>query len=318
MAFDYYCVDVGTSFCPCSLAETKDCILCSILQGEETCDCNWRGICVYQEYLWKGSTIQNRDDIVVPILSKNIKGKLMTIEIEIPDEELFKSCYRVGTYVFLRSKGYHEYYNVPLCIMNVDKYRQRLVFAISIIGPKTKVLSNASHVVFKGPYQNGFLGLKHILAAKNQKCLIVGKGIGQASIILLAEQLKKQENDIIILLNHGNIGTNIAEQKLLDMGITPKINNCDEKEYIMELEELLNKNTFNLICSAGSDEQHKQILKLVENMETPIPLVISNNHVLCCGEGICGSCIKIVDDKLINLCKIQLDSKKVLGGINNG
>ena len=44
------CIDCGTEFCPCKLAETGECILCSQLQGEHFCDClNWNGVCIYQE-----------------------------------------------------------------------------------------------------------------------------------------------------------------------------------------------------------------------------------------------------------------------------
>ena len=44
------CIDAGSEFCPCHLAESGECILCSQLQGSHFCDClNWKGVCIYQE-----------------------------------------------------------------------------------------------------------------------------------------------------------------------------------------------------------------------------------------------------------------------------
>ncbi|MDU3723748.1 MAG: sulfide/dihydroorotate dehydrogenase-like FAD/NAD-binding protein, partial [Clostridium celatum] len=44
------CIDAGTEYCPCHLAESGECILCSQLQGSHFCDClNWKGVCIYQE-----------------------------------------------------------------------------------------------------------------------------------------------------------------------------------------------------------------------------------------------------------------------------
>lgn len=38
------CIDAGTEFCPCHLAEEGECILCSQLHGKCFCDCvNWKG-----------------------------------------------------------------------------------------------------------------------------------------------------------------------------------------------------------------------------------------------------------------------------------
>mgnify|MGYP000921887947 CR=1 FL=1 len=53
------CIDCGTEYCPCHLAESGECIMCSQLQGECFCDCvNWKGVCVYQELFNNGTDIQ--------------------------------------------------------------------------------------------------------------------------------------------------------------------------------------------------------------------------------------------------------------------
>ena len=45
------CIDVGSENCPCYLALTGDCLICSRLQGKDYCGCNWAGVCVYNEFI---------------------------------------------------------------------------------------------------------------------------------------------------------------------------------------------------------------------------------------------------------------------------
>ena len=43
------CADLGSKYCPCHLAYSKDCIGCNMLNKNEICDCIWQGVCVYNE-----------------------------------------------------------------------------------------------------------------------------------------------------------------------------------------------------------------------------------------------------------------------------
>ena len=43
------CADSGSKYCPCHLAYSKDCIRCNMLNKNETCDCIWQGVCIYNE-----------------------------------------------------------------------------------------------------------------------------------------------------------------------------------------------------------------------------------------------------------------------------
>ena len=42
-----FCADAGGKFCPCHLGKSGDCIKCSLIRGEKTCDCKWQGVCIY-------------------------------------------------------------------------------------------------------------------------------------------------------------------------------------------------------------------------------------------------------------------------------
>lgn len=66
------CIDAGSEYCPCHLAETGDCILCSQLSGKKFCDCiNWKGVCIYQEFIWNGKKAkEERETYLGKIIKK--------------------------------------------------------------------------------------------------------------------------------------------------------------------------------------------------------------------------------------------------------
>ena len=66
------CVDCGSQYCPCHLAYTGDCIKCSLIRGEKTCDCVWQGICVYNEVQHSNEELVNeRKEYSCDILEKS-------------------------------------------------------------------------------------------------------------------------------------------------------------------------------------------------------------------------------------------------------
>ena len=68
---DNKCVDVGTVNCPCALAATGDCLICSRLAGSDKCDCSWSGVCVYNEFIQNDSILRDtRQNIKMPIRRK--------------------------------------------------------------------------------------------------------------------------------------------------------------------------------------------------------------------------------------------------------
>jgi succinate dehydrogenase/fumarate reductase-like Fe-S protein len=63
-----------------------------------------------------------------------------------------------------------------------------------------------------------------------------------------------------------------------------------------------------LVVSAGPDEQHYGIINAMKTAGINIPMAATNNARMCCGEGICGSCEKVMqDNKVVRACKVQTD-----------
>lgn len=62
------CVDAGSAYCPCQLAELGQCIECSLLRGEDECRCHWAGSCIWSHSQWGRGKI--RQSCKFPILQQ--------------------------------------------------------------------------------------------------------------------------------------------------------------------------------------------------------------------------------------------------------
>ena len=78
------CVDAGSMYCPCHLAKSGDCISCSLLSGKELCECDLKGICIYQNFKRNNEkTSEPREGILCKVLKhKQIKNNIYLISIE--------------------------------------------------------------------------------------------------------------------------------------------------------------------------------------------------------------------------------------------
>jgi hypothetical protein len=68
-----------------------------------------------------------------------------------------------------------------------------------------------------------------------------------------------------------------------------------------------------LVVSAGPDDQHYGIISAMQAANVNIPMAATNNATMCCGEGICGSCIKETQiGEFIKTCKVQTDFTQLI------
>jgi hypothetical protein len=176
------CIDVGSENCPCYLALTNDCLICSRLQGREGCDCNWKGVCVYNEFIQGNRRVNNpRTDFATEIVyRKNYLDDLIVLGLRVGKGFAIKAS-RPGSYVFLREKNSESYYATPLCVMEANIEDGIIAVAIKIISAKTKTLAKAEgSLMIRGIYRNGVLGIDSITSkhVKDKKILVVAKGIG--------------------------------------------------------------------------------------------------------------------------------------------
>lgn len=308
MAKNFNCVDAGTEYCPCILADTMDCITCSQLQGREFCDCEWNGVCILNEYYMNNKKVKDsrKDYKGMLIEKKKIEDKLYLLKIE-TEKELVKELNRAGSYIILRGSKDKEYFNVPMSILKTENNKY-ISILYKIRGSKTKALNNNIEYIIRGPYWNGILGARYLKEIKDSNCLVISKGMGQASINLTIEEMIRNNNNVILFLDPGefknnyiNNFTSLEKIKIIEGKIEK------DKEIIMKLIE--NENV-KLVFSAGSDLLHESIYKIIKNTNENIKFMTTNNSKICCGEGICGACTnRIKEGQRVKLCKAKIQQK---------
>jgi dihydroorotate dehydrogenase electron transfer subunit len=328
------CIDAGTEYCPCSLAETGECIMCSQLQGKVFCDCtNWKGVCIYQEYIWNHSqSKENRQVYRCRILAKEAVSPAVTVFTIQVKRTLARELKEPGAYVFLRIPDYPTFFDLPMSIMSADERAGVIKIAVQERGVKTKYLlqreagrreeQQREEVLLRGPYWNGILGLKYLKSFQKGKALVVVRGIGQAPALPVAKKLLQGGNEVEVLLDRGRIAVDFTGDLFRKMGCRVLEKQLLKREDLTITEEtlaylqdsLLNKGV-GLIYGGGSDLLHQGLSRLIQEVERGAFFVCSNNAQLCCGEGICGSCqTRLADGSRVKRCKTQLAALNIYEG----
>ncbi|WP_123053368.1 sulfide/dihydroorotate dehydrogenase-like FAD/NAD-binding protein [Clostridium sp. JN-1] len=311
-----YCIDAGSIYCPCHLAETLDCVHCSQLSGDEFCNCkDWCGVCIYEKYLSNGSTASKlRETYKCSILKKEIfQNNLCIFKLSVP-QSLAKELIYPGSFVFLRTMDSLNYYDVPISVMESDIDSYTLKIVIKVNGTKTKKLfelNEGDELLLRGPFSNGIMGLLNINKAKNGTSIIAAREIGIVPSILVMKKLYSNGNKIISLIDSKS---NPSVYKKYFEDCNSEIINCTildhgnlTEEFKSTISKILDENTVNLIHCGGPDIMIYQIIKSIDKS---INLSCCNNSKMGCGEGICGSCTKHYEGDIVKrLCKVQIDPR---------
>ena len=115
------CIDVGTEYCPCKLAESGECIICSQLHGDCLCDClNWKGVCIYHEFIGNGSKAkEGRKTYNCLVVKKEVlEEDVVVIKFEVP-HKLAIDLVKPGSFIFIRTSE-NIYYDVPISILESE------------------------------------------------------------------------------------------------------------------------------------------------------------------------------------------------------
>ncbi|MGL5692945.1 MAG: hypothetical protein ACRCXA_02620, partial [Peptostreptococcaceae bacterium] len=94
------------------------------------------------------------------------------------------------------------------------------------------------------------------------------------------------------------------------LGVNIHIINIEEdKDFILDY---IKRNDVKLIYSGANNGFNKCIKELVDSVDKDITLAISNNNLICCGEGICGACTINLNGEMVKSCKAQINSRDLL------
>lgn len=310
------CADAGTVNCPCPLAETGDCLICSRLAGKEKCDCSWAGLCIYNEFIQNDSVVRSRrNERKAQIVKKIRYGKDLIVLVLKVTKGFALNAAKPGSFVFLKGIGKTDFSNVPVSVMKSDVENGHLYLGLKIISGKTKAIAEAEDaLMLRGVYRNGLLGSvkgliedvkyrsRDIAAEGKRKWLIMTRGIGFAPAVNLL-QWADERVDIEMIVD---------TEKVNEELVNDSINQCPGMKtgaIRVKLDSLVNAGKYHAddydrVIVLASDYYIGMIAK---TLEVPAhKLVFCNNFHICCGEGICGSCGHVDSQgNLSKMCKCR-------------
>ncbi|MBW6409384.1 sulfide/dihydroorotate dehydrogenase-like FAD/NAD-binding protein [Clostridium weizhouense] len=318
------CIDAGTEYCPCKLAESGDCLLCSQLQGECFCDClNWKGVCIYQELFNNGNKAkEGRKSYTCAVKEiTNFNKEVVMIKFEAP-HKLALDLVKPGSYIFVRTNE-NAYFDIPISIMESNIETNIITILIEIRGVKTKNVLNIKeedNIVIRGPYWNGVFGIKNILAQKGGKSLVLARGIGVAPMMPVIRKLIAQENDVNVVIDRTPFKDNFASNLLEEYSIKSKDYNLLEAGKLSDYCKVIIKDALKegvkFIHIAGADILTYNVIEYLDNLNRQdVLLSCCNNFKMCCGEGVCGACTaRFSGHRVKRFCKEQSDPRSIFEG----
>lgn len=319
------CIDSGSEFCPCKLAESNECVLCTQMQGNIFCDCyNWNGVCIYQEFINNGRKAkEGRKTFKCDVLDyERISNDIIFIKLSVT-HKLALDLIHPGSYVFIEPDK-NLFYSTPVSIMESNTEMNYISFLLEIKGIKTKkiidYLNNNNVLMIKGPFWNGVFGIDNLNNQENSNVVIVAKNIGIAPMVPVLRKLNLKNNNITLYIECNDkeydfinkylekYKVKVIRDKLFDSGelsdnLKLNLNNDIEKN-------------IKFIYSAGADIMIKKIIEyLDEKKRKDILLACCNNFTMCCGEGICGACaVRFKGGIVRRFCKEQVDPREIFEG----
>lgn len=310
-----FCADAGGKYCPCHLAYSGDCIKCSLIRGEKVCDCKWQGVCIYNQLQHnKIIGVNERKELLCDVLeSKEIETDLYLMKIKIP-KSIVKDLCEPGAYVLLKDKNRENMmFNAPISVMDIDEENNILEVIIHSIGVKTKPIVKADKVILKAPYFNGIFGIKQIKSNINQNCVVILNGLSQVNSINVIKRLIKNHNHVEVFLNNKGVALDIIKDKISRMGVNINdISLSDDKDLIIDY---IKRENVPFVYVGASITFSKDVMNIIDSIDKNIKLAISNDNLICCGEGICGACVVNIDGFKVKTCKAQVDSREYLNSI---
>ncbi|MDD4564052.1 MAG: hypothetical protein PHE79_00985 [Eubacteriales bacterium] len=318
------CIDVGSENCPCYLALTGDCLICSRLQGKDYCGCNWAGVCVYNEFIQGNKKVNNpRKDFEAKIVRRKIYNENLIVYVLDVGKGFAMKVERPGSYLLARAKGAESFYDIPLSIMKTDVEQGHIYLAIKVISSKTKTLIGENDtLLIRGPYRSGIHGISAIVGnkAKDQKVLIIGKGIGIAPGALISQSIGTRAS-IDMVIDTEKICKEFIKDFIYPAQGTERVHNEDteiqymslnNKETNNKLETLMQNKNYDSVILLVSDYYIGNLGSLVKMVLPKANLAVSNNFRICCGEGLCGSCSVDTGSGSIKMCKCRLKGEELL------
>ena len=231
------------------------------------------------DYLTKLNTMR-----VASILS--VKTESPTVKVFTMEDKLCAKA-KPGQFLMLWMPGVDE---IPLSILNVGD--GQVSVAVKKVGDATRHLHELEMdglVGIRGPFGNSFTETRG-------RVLLVGGGTGTAPLLFLAKRLAAKADKLSFI---------IGAKTRAELVFLKDLNSICSEEAVLgttedgsfgiqclatePLEDLLHKQSFNMIYTCGPEQMMRKVFDLAERRR--IPMEASLERLMRCGIGLCGSCV---------------------------
>jgi len=193
--------------------------------------------------------------------------------------------------------------DVDFLPMSISSINENLIeITVKKIGEGTSKLfdlAEGGSIGIRGPFGNSFN------YEGSESILVVGGGMGIAAVTTLIDTLKRNKVNIQVAIGAKDKDSLIFAEELLKLLpntiCTTEDGSVGKKCVVTDpVEELINKENFDLIVTCGPEIMMKKVLELAESKN--IELQASLERKMKCGLGLCGSCCIGVENN-ITVCK---------------
>ncbi len=207
-----------------------------------------------------------------------------------------------GQFVQVRVDGSPStYLRRPISIHDVELEQNEITLLVQQVGEGTRHLAAAEEgdtINMVLPLGNGFS-----LPEKEERCLLVGGGIGFAPLYYFAKVLNekgvrptlllggKAETDLLRLADYQNLGETF---------VTTEDGSLGEKGFVT-MHSVWQKQSFDKIYVCGPKPMMKAVAKLAA--EKNVWCEVSLENLMACGLGACLCCVEDTVDGHVCVCK---------------
>lgn len=314
------CSNYATDTCPCILAESGKCIVCSMCRGEDFCTCSDAvSFCILQELVNNGGRAKKQHHSMRCEVRyvKEYDDVFRFIRIAVPNAGDFK---KLGAFVFVRVNE-NPFFDVPMSVLYDDYGSDTIGLIMQMVGIKTesfRSIREGDFVYVRGPYYSGMQGRSAVSHLHDSRAAVVCRGIGVIPSLHVIRALWQNHNTVDVYLDWGRFSKRVLDyyKELKEIHVNEVAISDQDGELTDEFHKIAAKagdGDVGLIHLGLSDHLLKKAIDVIEQSDphhrTPISCI--NNSHICCGEGICGACTKDAGaEKTVRLCKEQLDIRE--------
>lgn len=254
--------------CPCVLVSLDACPQCSHLQGEDLCDCDWVGTCIYLHSRWQ-------DPAPLPPPPEGRKARLIR-GFFLPPVTYMAFCQvppsllKEMTPMHAISLVHHQppaHLYLPGTILRIYPDLNLASLALYTPGTRETWLLDRSNLLRAEPkYRPAILGLTSLQAASSERVLAITSGYGINLVPALAAALPHPDR-ITVLVDSLHPYT---ARELSHLGVEVSIKNPGRQAWFDELA----RRQYGCLVSLGPEIQHRQLVKMLGEHRLNHPLAL--------------------------------------------